>query len=78
MSREVRRVPSNWQHPRAVRFALTTPEELAKWLTDSGASIFGGMKATYEQWLGIARGRDVSIGATLDTSGGWSPTIVPA
>src|SRR5678815_4927243 len=31
--------------------AFETPEELARWLTDSNASAFGGMHATYEQWL---------------------------
>lgn len=33
-----------------------TPEELARWLTDNGASSFAGMTATYEQWLRVARG----------------------
>ena len=30
---------------------METPEALAKWLTDNNASAFGGMTATYEQWL---------------------------
>ena len=30
-----------------------TSEDLAKWLTDNGASAFGGMTATYEQWLAM-------------------------
>ena len=30
---------------------IKTPEELARWLTDNNASAFGGMTATYEQWL---------------------------
>lgn len=36
--------------------AFETPEELAKWLADTGASSFGSMTATYEQWLRICRG----------------------
>lgn len=43
--------------------AFSTPEELARWLADTGASSFGDMTATYEQWLKIARG-------------GWSPGLV--
>jgi hypothetical protein len=43
--------------------AFAKPEELARWLADSGASSFGDMTATYEQWLGIARG-------------GWAPSMV--
>lgn len=31
--------------------AFATPEELARWLADNNASAFGGMTATYEQWL---------------------------
>lgn len=31
--------------------AFPTPEELARWLTDNNASAFGGMTATYEEWL---------------------------
>lgn len=43
--------------------AFATPEELARWLTDNKASWFGGMPATYEQWLENARG-------------GWAPDMV--
>ena len=35
--------------------AFATPEELARWLTDNGASAFGGFTATYEQWLSTIR-----------------------
>lgn len=38
-------------------------EEMAKWLADNGASSFGSMTATYEQWL-----------ATINR--GWSPSMV--
>ncbi len=34
---------------------LPTPEELARWLADSGASSFGSMTATYDQWLATCR-----------------------
>lgn len=40
-----------------------TPEALAHWLVDTGASAFGEMTATYEQWLAVARG-------------GWAPSAV--
>lgn len=34
---------------------LDRPEALARWLTDNGASAFGPLTATYEQWLGMIR-----------------------
>jgi hypothetical protein len=40
-----------------------TPEALAHWLADTGASAFGGSTATYEQWLSTARA-------------GWAPSAV--
>jgi hypothetical protein len=33
-----------------------SPEELARWLTDHGASAFGGTTANYNEWLYVARG----------------------
>ena len=39
-----------------------TPEELARWLVDNGASSFGSDTATYDQWLGMIRGP------------GWAPS----
>jgi len=42
---------------------FATPEELARWLADSGASTFGDMTATYEQWLRMVRA-------------GWAPSAV--
>lgn len=33
-----------------------TPEALARWLTDTGASAFADMTAEYEHWLRVARG----------------------
>ncbi len=35
--------------------AFATPEELARWLADNNASAFGGMTATYEQWLATCK-----------------------
>jgi len=35
--------------------AFATPEELAFWLAENGASAFAGMTATYEQWLATIR-----------------------
>ena len=59
--------------------AFATPEELARWLTDTGASISGSMRASYEQWLSIARGSEVCVGAMIDTATGQtSPAIVGA
>jgi len=43
--------------------AFATPEELAKWLADNGASTFGDMTGTYEQWLSVC-------------NGGWGPSMV--
>lgn len=42
---------------------FATPEELARWLADTGASAFGGMTATYEQWLRMCLG-------------GWAPSAI--
>lgn len=36
--------------------AFATPEELARWLSDTGASAFGGETASYEAWLRVANG----------------------
>ena len=36
--------------------SFKTPEELAKWLTETGASAFGNSTATYEGWLRVAKG----------------------
>jgi hypothetical protein len=43
--------------------AFETPEELARWLADNGASAFGGSTATYDQWLATCRGA-------------WAPSLV--
>ena len=36
--------------------AFATPEELARWCADNGASAFGRSTASYDAWLRIARG----------------------
>lgn len=41
--------------------AFKTPEELARWLTNNGASAFGSLVGTYEGWLSVAQG-EVAIG----------------
>jgi len=43
--------------------AFATPEELARWLADTGASSFGSDTASYEGWLRVAKG-------------GWAPSAV--
>ena len=43
--------------------AFATPEELAHWLADAGASAFGNQTATYEQWLSTIKR-------------GWAPSAV--
>lgn len=43
--------------------AFETPEELARWLADNGASAFGDMTATYDQWLATCKGS-------------WAPSMV--
>ena len=45
-----------------------TPEDLARWLADNGASSFAGDTATYEQWLPICRG-GYAPSAVLDSKG---------
>lgn len=42
---------------------METPEELARWLADNGASSFGSSTASYEDWL-----------ATIKQ--GWAPSAV--
>jgi len=48
--------------------AFKTPEELARWLADNGASAFGGSTATYEQWLATCRGAWAPI-MVMDSKG---------
>ena len=43
--------------------AFATPEDLARWLAETGASSFGSQTASYEGWLRVAQG-------------GWAPSAV--
>jgi hypothetical protein len=43
--------------------AFDTPEKLARWLADNGASAFADMTATYEQWLATCKD-------------GWAPSAI--
>lgn len=46
--------------------AFATPEELARWLADTGASAFGSMTASYEHWLHVCRGGWAPSAAVMD------------
>lgn len=49
---------------------METPEDLARWLADNGASAFAGETATYEQWLAtIKRGWACSAVLTVNRDG---------
>ena len=51
--------------------AFATPEELARWLADNGASAFGCATADYDAWLAaILRGRPTVAALTSD---GFAP-----
>lgn len=53
--------------------AFATAEELARWLADNGASAFGEMTATYEDWLAtIRRGH---AGGAVFTGGGMVSAV---
>lgn len=51
--------------------AFATPEELARWLADNGASSFASTTASYEAWLRVCRGgyapSMVSIGGVVSS-----------
>jgi len=48
--------------------AFETPEELARWLVDNGASAFGRSTGSYEGWLRVAGG-GYAPSAVMDASG---------
>lgn len=48
--------------------SFATPEELARWLADNGASAFGYETATYEQWLATCR-RGWAVSAVITSAG---------
>ncbi|KKM05896.1 hypothetical protein LCGC14_1749460 [marine sediment metagenome] len=51
---------------------MKTPEKLARWLTDNNASAFGGMTATYEEWLNTIK-RGYSVGMIYSPETGLKP-----
>lgn len=57
--------------------AFSTPEELARWLTDNGASAFADMTATYEEWLATCR-RGGAVSAVLSTAHGLQSGVAAA
>jgi len=50
--------------------AFATPEELARWLADNGASAFAGETATFDQWLAMIH-RGSSIASAMIIDGRW-------
>lgn len=54
---------------------MESPEVLARWLTDNNASAFGGMGATYEQWLGVCGGSPAG-GLLIDLSNGTMQPLI--
>lgn len=55
--------------------AFATPEELARWCADNGASIFGSSTAPYEEWIKIARG-GFSPGLEMVAGGPMTPCVI--
>ena len=49
--------------------AFETPEELAQWLADSGASSFAHFAATYDEWLTVCNGRRALSGVYTESTG---------
>jgi len=49
--------------------AFKTPEQLARWLSDNGASAFGSDTASYEEWLATI-GQGYAIGMVFDSAKG--------
>jgi len=47
---------------------MDSPESLARWLADKGASSFGSMTATYDQWLRVCGG-GYAPSAFIDSTG---------
>jgi hypothetical protein len=45
---------------------MASPESLARWLADTGASAFAGMTAPYESWLRVCRGGYAPSGVVID------------
>lgn len=47
---------------------MASPEALARWLADTGASAFANKTATYEQWLATIR-RGSAVGLVVSSDG---------
>ena len=47
-----------------------TPEELARWLADTGASALGSQTATYDQWLAMIVGPGWALSGMLTVGDG--------
>lgn len=45
--------------------AFATPEELARWLADTGASSFGDCTASYDEWLHMITGDGWAVSAVV-------------
>ncbi|MHB8148000.1 MAG: hypothetical protein ACYDGM_12170 [Vulcanimicrobiaceae bacterium] len=54
---------------------FATPQELARWLADTGASAFGPMKASYDEWLATIEAGSVASMVSI-TDGDGSGAIV--
>lgn len=48
--------------------AFAEPEELARWLADTGASAFAGYTARYDEWLSTIK-RGSAVSAVIDGNG---------
>lgn len=55
---------------------MDDPEQLARWLADTGASAFAGMTATYEEWLRMIVGPGWAPSAMFSTETGLVPGVV--
>lgn len=56
---------------------FATPEEVARWCADNGASMFGSSGASYEEWLSIAQGGWSPGLAIIIPHGDASPLVLP-
>ena len=55
-----------------------TPEALARWLSDTGASSFGGMTESYETWLWMIVGSGSAVGVFFGPDGMQSGVAMAA
>lgn len=57
---------------------FASSEELANWLTTTGASAFAGRTATYDEWLGMIVGTGHSIASMVLTENGFETGVAAA